>query len=70
MGDQSYVQSNSNQETEPSEFLKVQDKDIWVDISVETSKTRDMRYAIHPDKMDEFTAWLVAIKESFMNEVF
>lgn len=50
--------------------MKVQDKDIWVDISVETSKTKDMRYAIHPDKMDEFTAWLVAIKESFMNEVF
>ena len=56
MGDQSYVHSNSNQETEPSESLKVQDKDIWVDISVETIKTKDMRNAIHPYKMDEFAA--------------
>ena len=56
MGNQPYVHSSSNQETVPSEPLKVQDKDIWVDISVETLKTKDMRNAIHPDKMDEFTA--------------
>ena len=41
VGDQSYTGSSSNKDTAQSEPLKNQRKDRTVDISVETSKTKD-----------------------------
>ena len=70
VGDQSYIDSSNNQDTAQSEPLKDHKKDITVDISVETPKTKDVRTPIQPDKIDEFTAQLVAMKAFFMNEVF
>ena len=45
-------------------------KDITVDISVETPKTKDVKTPIKPDKVDQFTTQLVAMKAFFMNEVY
>ena len=47
---------------------EVQEKDISINISVETPKAKDFRTPVQPDKIEEFTAQLVTIKESFMNE--
>ena len=47
---------------------EVQEKDISIDISVEIPKTKGFRTPVQPDKIEEFTAQLVTIKESFMNE--
>ena len=47
---------------------EAQEKDISIDISVETPKAKDFRTPVQPDKIEEFTAQLVTIKESFMNE--
>ena len=68
VGDQSYIDSSNNQDTTQSDPLKDQRKDITVDISV-TPKTKDVKTPIKPDKIDEFTAQLVAMKAFFMNEV-
>ena len=70
VGDQSYIDSSSNQDTDQSKPSKDQRKNITVDISVETPKTKDAITPIKPDKIDEFTAQLVAMKAFFMNEVF
>ena len=70
VGDQSYIDSSSNQDTAQSEPLKNQRKDITVDISVETPETKDVKTPIKPDKVDQFTAQLVAMKAFFMNEAY
>ena len=70
VGDQSYVDNSCNQDTDQSGLSKDQRKNITVDISVETPKTKDAITPINPDKIDEFTAQLVAMKAFFMNEVF
>lgn len=66
--------SSSDQKTAQFEPLKGHEKDISVDISVETSNTKDAQTLVQLGKIDEFTAKLVAIIESFinafMNEVF
>ena len=49
VGDQSNVDSSNDQDTCQSEPLKDQGKDITVDISVETPKTKDVRTPIKPD---------------------
>ena len=43
---------------------------ISVDIPVETPKTKDVTTPVQPDIIEEFTALLVGIKASFVNEVF
>ena len=68
--DQSYTDISNNQDTAQSEPLKDQRKDITVDISVETSKTIDVKTPLKPNKIDEFTAQVVAMKVFFMNKVF
>ena len=70
VGDQSCIDNSCNQDTDQSEPSKDQRKNITVDISVETTKTKDPKTPIKPDKIDEFTAQLVAMKAFFMNEVF
>ena len=70
VGDQSYIDNSCNQDTDQPEPSKDQRKNITVDISVETPKTKDAKTPINPDKIDEFTAQLVAMKAYFMNEVF
>ena len=70
VGDQSYVDHSCNQDTDQSEPLKDQRKNIAVDISVETPRAKDAKTPVKPDKIDEFTAQLVAMKALFMNEVF
>ena len=70
VGDQSCIDNSCNQDTDQSEPSKDQRKNITVDISVETTKTKDPKTPIKPDKIDEFTAQLVAMKVFFMNEVF
>ena len=70
VGDQSFIENSCNQDTDQSEPSKDQRKNITVDISVETPKTKDAKTLIKPDKIDEFTAQLVALKAFFMNEVF
>ena len=42
VADQSNVGSNSKQETAPSKSLKVQEKNISADISMETNTTKDI----------------------------
>ena len=69
-GDQSYIDNSCNQHTDQSEPSKDQRKNIAVDILVETAKTKDAKTPIKPDKIDGFTAQLVAMKAFFMNEVF
>ena len=68
--DQSYIDISNNQDTAQSEPLKDQRKDKTVDISKETSKAIDVKTPLKPDKIDEFTAQLVAMKAFFMNKVF
>ena len=70
VGDQSYIDNSCNQHTDQSEPSKDQRKNIAVDISVETPKTKDTKTPIKPDIIDEFAAQLVAMKAFFMNEVF
>ena len=70
VGNQSYVDHSCNQDTDQSEPLKDQRKNIAVDISVETPRAKDAKTPVKPDKIDEFTAQLVAMKALFMNEVF
>ena len=70
VGDHSYIDSSNNQNTVQYELLKDQGKDMTVDISVETPKTKNVKTLIKPDKIDEFTAQLVTMKAFFMNEVF
>ena len=70
VGDQSFIENSCNQDTDQSESSKDQRKNITVDISVETPKTKDAKTLIKPDKIDEFTAQLVALKAFFMNEIF
>ena len=70
VGDQSYIDNSCNQHTDQSEPSKDQRKNIAVDISVETPKTKDAKTPIKPDIIDEFAAQLVAMKAFFMNEVF
>ena len=70
VGDQSYIDNSCNQHTDQSEPSKDQRKNIAVDILVETAKTKDAKTPIKPDKIDGFTAQLVAMKAFFMNEVF
>ena len=47
---------------------EVQEKDISIDISVEIPKVKGFSTLVQPDKIEEFTAQMVTIKESFMNE--
>ena len=70
VGDQSYLDNSCNQDTDQSGLSKDQRKNITVDISVETPKTKDAKSSIKPYKIDEFTPQLVAMKAFFMNEVF
>ena len=65
MGDQSYIDNSCDQDTDQSEPSKDQKKNITVDISVETPKTKDAKTPIKPE-----TAQLVDMKAFFMNEVF
>lgn len=46
---------------------EIQEKDISIDISLETLKIKDVRISVQSEKIEEFTAQLVTIKESFMN---
>ena len=61
---------NSRGGPDQSEPSKDQSKNITVDISVETPKTKDVKTPLKPDKIDEFTAQLIDMKAFFMNEVF
>ena len=70
VGDQSYIDNSCNQVTDQSEPSNDQRKNITVDISVETPKTKDAKNPINPDKIDEFIAQLVPMKACFMNDVF
>ena len=68
--DQSYIENSCNQDTDQSQLSKDQRENITVDILVEIPKTKDAKTPIKPDKIDGFTAQLVAMKAFFMNEVF
>lgn len=46
---------------------EIQEKDISIDILLETLKIKDVRISVQSEKLEEFTAQLVTIKESFMN---
>ena len=70
VGDQLNVHRRNDQGTAYSEPLKDQGKDVTVNISVETPKTKDVKNPIKPDKIDKFTAQLVTMKTFFMNAVF
>ena len=70
VGDQSYIGNSVNQDTDQSEPSKDKRRNITVNISVETCKTKDAKTPIKLDKIDEFTAQLVAMKAFFLNEVF
>ena len=70
VGDQLNIHRRNDQGTAYSEPLKDQGKDVTVDISVDTPKTKDVKNPIKADKIDTFTAQLVAMKTFFMNEVF
>ena len=51
------------------ESLKDKDKDIQVDISVETRKSKNPKTSSLPDRAEDFTAQMVAFKASFMDEI-
>ena len=70
VGDQSYIANSCNQDTDQSEPSKDQRKNVTVDISVESPKTKNAKTSIKRDKIDEFTAQLVDVNAFFMNEVF
>ena len=55
VGDQSYIDNSFNQDTDQSEPSKDKRKNITVNISVETCKTKDAKAPIKLDKIDEFT---------------
>ena len=49
--------------------MKGKEKDIQVDMSVETPKSKDVKTPSPPDRVKEFTAQMVALKAVFMNEI-
>ena len=49
--------------------MKGKEKDIQVEMSVETSKSKDVKTPSPPDRAKEFTAQMVALKAVCMNEI-
>ena len=49
--------------------MKGKEKDIQVEMSVETSKSKDIKTPSPPDRAKEFTAQMVALKAVCMNEI-
>ena len=67
--DQLYVEDEKEYETVNFESLKDKEKDIQVDISVETPKLKNLKTPSPPDRAEDFTAQMVAFKTFFMNEI-
>ena len=49
--------------------MKDKEKDIQVDISVETPKSKNLKIPSPLDRAEDFTAQMVAFKAFFMNEI-
>ena len=49
--------------------MKGKEKDIQVEMSVETSKSKDVKTPSPPDRAKEFMAQMVALKAVCMNEI-
>ena len=69
VSDELCVDNEKEYETVNSESLTYKEKDIQVDLSVETTKSKDVKTTSPPDKLETFTAQMVAMKAFYMNEV-
>ena len=67
--DQLCVEDEIEYETVNSESLKDKEKDIQVDISVETPKSKNLKTLSLPNRAEDFTVQMVALKAFFMNEI-
>ena len=62
VSDQLCVEDEKEYETVNSNFLKGKEKDIQVDISVETPKSKNVKTLSLPDRVERFTRQMVALK--------
>ena len=62
------VEDEKEYETVNSESLKGKEKDIHVDILVETPKSKNVKTPSLPDRVEDFTEEMVPLKTFFMNE--
>ena len=69
VSDQLCVEDEKEYETVNFESLKDKEKDIQVDISVETPKSKNLETYSPPDRAEDFTAQMVAFKAFFMKEI-
>ena len=69
VSDQLCVEDEKEYETVNSESLKGNEKDIQVDISEETHKSKNVKTPSLPDKVEDFTGQMVALKAFLMNEI-
>ena len=69
VSDELCVDDKKEYETVNSESLKCKEKDIQVDISVETPKSKNVKTTSPPDRVETFAAQMVAMKPFFVNEV-
>ena len=69
VSDQLCVEDEMEYESVNFESLKDNEKDIQVDISVETPKSKNLKTPSLPDRAEDFTAKMVALKAFFMNEI-
>ena len=69
VSDQLCLEDEKEYGTVNSEFLKGKEKDIQVDISLETPKSKNVKTSSQPRVEEEFTAQMVALKAFLMNEV-
>ena len=63
------VEDEKEYETVNSESLKGKEKDIHVDILVETPKSKNVKTPSLPDRVEDFTEEMVPLKIFFMNEI-
>ena len=69
VSDQLCVGNEKEYEIVNFESLKDKEKDIQVDISVETPKSKYNNTTSPPDRVEDFTAQVVAFKAFFINEI-
>ena len=69
VSDQLCVGNEKEYEIVNFESLKGKEKDIQVDISVETPKSKYNNTTSPPDRVEDFTAQMVAFKAFFINEI-
>ena len=67
--DQLCVEDEIEYETVNFESLKDKEKDIQVDISVQTPKSKNLKTLSLPNRAEDFTVQMVALKAFFMNEI-